>query len=113
MGAIIFWSIIRTAVIIPLLWITGTYIDYESWWVICIVAVYVTVIHPAIVQFKKFEEDNREVLEDTLCSSCKSFNKSAVICIKYDQHPTKTVVPCEGMDWEPVSDEDYKEKEYD
>lgn len=113
MGAIIFWAIIRTAVIIPVLWISGAYFDYESWWIICIIAIYVAVIYPAIIQYKKFEEDNKEVFEDTLCSSCRNFNKSAVICIKYDQHPSTTVVPCEGMDWEPVSNEDYEEKEYD
>lgn len=32
MGGIIFWGIIRTAILIPALWLLQDYIDYKYWW---------------------------------------------------------------------------------
>jgi len=29
------------------------------------------------------------------------FDKSAVLCMKHDTHPTQEFLPCEGLDWEP------------
>jgi hypothetical protein len=101
MGDIIFWAIIRIAIVIPLLWLLTGYIDYKLWWIIMCFTVYGVIIHPAISRFKKFELKNKSIIEDTLCSSCKHFDVSAVLCMKYDKHPTKDYLPCEGNDWEP------------
>jgi glucan phosphoethanolaminetransferase (alkaline phosphatase superfamily) len=101
MGEVVFWTIIRAAVTIIGLWIIRSQVDSQLWWFIAIAAVYVLVIHPAIVSYRWFETRNKKVLESTLCSSCKSFDPSAVLCIKYDKHPTENYVPCDGVDWEP------------
>jgi len=61
----------------------------------------VLIVHPAMVSYRWFEERNKKVIESTLCSSCKHFDQSAVLCIKYDKHPTENYVPCDGVDWEP------------
>ena len=79
MGRIIYWAIIRTAVLIPALWIGMGYFHFEYWWFLAAVAVYLVILYPAIVQYKKFEKDNKEIIESTLCSTCKSFDKSAVL----------------------------------
>jgi glucan phosphoethanolaminetransferase (alkaline phosphatase superfamily) len=110
MGRIVYWTIIRAAITIPVIWILMSYIYFQFWWVVLFLTFYLVILHPAIMQYKKFEEDNREIIESTLCSSCKSFDKSAVLCIKYDQHPTLENLPCEGTDWEPVSKYDYEEE---
>ena len=101
MGEIVFWTIIRATVTIIGLWIIESQIDFQLWWIISIAAIYVLVIHPAIVSYRWFEERNKKVIESTLCSSCKNFDPSAVLCIKYDKHPTENYVPCEGVEWEP------------
>ena len=81
MGGIIYWTIIRIAILIPLLWIATDYIEF--------------------IQYKLFREENYEVITNTLCSSCKHFDETAVLCLKYDEHPTEDKIPCEGAAWEP------------
>jgi hypothetical protein len=75
--------------------------DSQLWWMVSTAAIYVLIIHPAMVSYRWFEELNKKVIESTLCSSCKHFDRSAVLCIKYDKHPTENYVPCDGVDWEP------------
>lgn len=102
MGKIIFWGLIRVAVLIPVLWIATDWIEYRFWWIIASMSVYGVVFHPAIIQLKIFREENRTVLEDTICSQCKHFDASAVLCLKYDEHPKENYIPCDGVDWEPI-----------
>ena len=102
MGAIVYWTLIRIAILIPLLWIATDYIEYKYWWMIVSMSIYGFVIHPAVIQYKLFNEQNKEIITNTLCSSCKHFDKTAVLCLKYDEHPTEEIIPCEGSDWEPI-----------
>lgn len=102
MGEIVFWTILRTAVTIAGIWILRSYIDFQLWWIMSLMAIYGIIIHPAVIHYKLFEEKNKEIIENTLCSNCKHFDKSAVLCMKYDKHPSKTELPCEGKDWEPA-----------
>ncbi len=101
MGEVVFWTIIRAAVTIPGLWILNGQIDFQLWVLISVAAIYVLIVHPAMVSYRWFEQHNKKVIESTLCSSCKHFDRSAVLCIKYDKHPTENYVPCDGVDWEP------------
>lgn len=106
MGEIVFWTLIRIAFSIPLVWILRSYLDYSIWWITIVFIFYGIVIHPAILGYRKFEEKNKNLVESSLCSSCKHFNKSAVLCIKHDEHPDINYLPCEGLDWEPKSQEE-------
>ncbi len=103
MGEIIFWTMIRITIVIPILWVAEGYINYELWWLISIMILYGVIIHPAIIHYRLFEEKNKDIIESTLCSTCLHFDKSAVLCMKYDKHPTKEYLPCDGIDWEPKS----------
>lgn len=102
MGGIIFWGIIRTAVLIPALWFLQGYIEYKYWWWFGIMAVYGVIIHPAMIQYRFFIEENKEIVNNTLCSTCKHFDKTAILCLIHDKHPTLKKLPCEGADWEPI-----------
>ena len=110
MGGIIFWAIIRTAVLIPALWLMQGFIEYKYWWWFGIMAVYGVISHPATIQYRLFLEENKEIIKNTLCSTCKHFDKTAVLCLINDKHPTLNYLPCEGLDWEPVSN-GYEQKE--
>lgn len=101
MGEIVFWTIIRTAFLILILLISKDVWGEKYFWLIASLSFYLFVISPAITFYRKFIEKNREVLESSLCSSCKHFDESAVLCIKYDKHPTVNFIPCEGSAWEP------------
>jgi hypothetical protein len=101
MGGIIYWTIIRIAILIPLLWIAMDYIEYKYWWMVVTMSIYGFIMHPAFIQYKLFREKNEEVITNTLCSSCKHFDETAVLCLKFDEHPTEDEIPCEGSAWEP------------
>lgn len=101
MGKVVFWTLIRIAILIPTVWIFLDFIEYRYWWAVLSISIYGVVIHPAVIQYKLFKEENKEILKGTLCSACKHFDESAVLCLKHDKHPTIHEIPCEGLDWEP------------
>jgi hypothetical protein len=82
-------------------WLLQGYLDFQIWWMLTLFSIYGIIIHPAIIHYKLFEEKNKEIIESTLCTTCQHFDKSAVLCMKHDRHPTKDVLPCEGVDWSP------------
>lgn len=100
MGAIIYWTLIRTAILIPALFFLFELLDYKFWWMLGIMSIYGVIIHPAIIQYNLFIEKNKEIINNTLCSSCKHFDETAVLCMMHDKHPTVESLPCEGIDWE-------------
>jgi glucan phosphoethanolaminetransferase (alkaline phosphatase superfamily) len=112
MGAIIYWGLIRIAIIIPVIWILNSYLDYSLWWSVSFLLIYGVVLHPAIIQYNLFKERNKDIIESTLCSSCKYFDETAVLCLKLDEHPTREYLPCDGLSWEPISVEDKNEESY-
>ena len=101
MGSVVFWTIVRTAIFIPVMWILFEYIDYKIWFSLALISIYGIIVHPAIIQYRLFLEENKSIIHNTLCSSCKYFDETAVICLKYDIHPTMEDLPCNGLDWEP------------
>ncbi len=105
MGAIIFWTIIRFALVIPALWFISESYSPKYFIVWSAIAIYLIVIHPAIVHYNKFEEESKVIVTSTLCSSCRNFDKTAVLCMKYDKHPTADYIPCDGIAWEPGENE--------
>ncbi len=103
MGDIIYWGILRTAAVIAVSWFLRGYMDYQYWWPAVILLIYGVIIYPAVVQYRLFRERTQGVRETTLCSFCKHFEETAVLCTRYDEHPTEKHIPCGGMEWEPKS----------
>ncbi|KAB2845183.1 MAG: hypothetical protein F9K45_04180 [Melioribacteraceae bacterium] len=101
MGAIVFWTLVRIVILIPSLWLLFDWMEYKYWWMIGIMSIYGIVLHPAYIQYRLFLEENKEILNNTLCATCAHFDETAVICLKYDKHPTVKFLPCEGFEWEP------------
>ncbi len=113
MGEVVFWTIIRTAIVLPLVWVLKSYLNFDLWWAVSIVAIYGVIIHPAVIHYRLFNERNKEIIEDTLCSTCEHFDKTAVLCLKHDKHPTKDYLPCDGVDWSPKSSKDKSQNVFD
>ncbi len=101
MGEIVFWTIIRLIIIIPILWLSIDFFDENIRWLVISSALFLFIIYPAFIKHKKVQEQNKKIAEETLCSTCKHFNAESVLCLKYDKHPTEDFIPCEGIDWEP------------
>lgn len=101
MGKIIYWILIKVAILIPALWYLQSNTDVKFWWIISATAFYAIVIHPAVLQYKHYNNEKKELIENSLCSTCKHFDESAILCLKYDKHVSTDEIPCEGMHWEP------------
>lgn len=101
MGEIVWYSIIRIGLTIILLWLTFDYWEGKYYALIGFLTIFFFVIYPTIRAYRKFIEKNRPVIENSLCTSCRHFDPTAVLCMKYDKHPNENFLPCEGNDWEP------------
>lgn len=101
MGEIVYKTLVRFMLILLALWFSKNLFGEKFFWIISILAIYLFVFYPTYSAYKKFVDENKTVITNSLCSSCLHFNESAVLCIKYDKHPTENFIPCEGTDWEP------------
>ncbi len=105
-GSIVSWAILRTAILIVLSLLAYEYVgwvDYGLWWSVTAIAFYAVVLHPMQIQYRLFKEETRRVMDGTLCSTCKYFEETGVLCSRLDEHVTEDVIPCEGELWEPKS----------
>jgi hypothetical protein len=100
-GEIIYKTLIRLGIFLLVLWFFKNYFDEKYFLIISLLVIYFFIFHPAYLAYKKFTEESKNILTGTLCSSCKHFDESAILCTKYDKHPTENYLPCEGNDWEP------------
>lgn len=101
MGKIVWYSILRFGLSILFLWLTLDYWGEKYFPLIGLIVIVLFVVYPAVKSYRIFVEKNRLVIENSLCTSCRHFSQSAVLCMKYDKHPTEYYLPCEGRDWEP------------
>lgn len=101
MGEIVYKTMVRFGLILIALWFGRDFVGEKFFWIVSILSIYFFVFHPAYLAYKNFIEENENVITNSLCSTCKQFDESAVLCIKYDKHPTENFIPCEGTAWEP------------
>jgi hypothetical protein len=104
MGEIIYKALIKVSLAIPTLWYLIDKTDYKLWWIILIAVAFGFIVMPAVRQFEDFNLKNSEVLEKSICSSCRHFDKSSVLCMKYDKQLKPGFIPCEGNSWEQKND---------
>lgn len=109
MGETIYHAIIRTALAIAFSWMIKSSIDYMTWWLFTITVFVVGVILPTITKYREFIDENKNITEHSLCTSCSYFDKTAVLCLKHDEHPNENYLPCDGIDWSPAETEPYSE----
>lgn len=103
MGEIVFWTLVRITLSIPVIWLLKDYINTQLWWSVSFVIIFVFVFYPAVIKYRQFQDKNKNIFNDTLCSTCRHFDPTAVLCIKLDKHPTEKYIPCEGLEWEPLN----------
>jgi len=68
---------------------------------VVLVAVFlIRTVLPDDTGYKKFYAQNREIIENSICSKCRHFDESAVLCTKYESHPKPGYIPCGGKEFE-------------
>lgn len=103
-GSIVSWALFRAAIVIGIALLLVEYvrwIDYSTWVILTLIMVYAVVIHPLQVQYRIYREETARVMEGTLCSTCKYFEPTGVMCAKLDEHVSEDYIPCGGELWEP------------
>ena len=102
MGALIYWGIVRFALVIVVFWFWHDRIsNYSDWWSTFFVALVAVVIFPFQLQYRKHMEQVEETNKDSLCASCKHYAKDSMLCTALDEHVTLDYVPCGGAAWDP------------
>ncbi len=102
MGSIIYKALIRSGIAIAAIWFFSGYLNFQFRWIAAAAFFFLIVIYPFVVEIKKFQSENKEVILDTICASCRHFDESAVLCMKHDEHVRKDYIPCGGIHWEPL-----------
>jgi hypothetical protein len=108
-GSIIGWAILRAAAFIAVSLFLFDYLrasNYSFWWMMTAALFYPVVLYPAQVQYRLYKEETKAVMTGTLCSSCKYFEPTGVMCSRLDEHVTEEYIACDGELWEPRSFED-------
>jgi hypothetical protein len=102
-GSIIWGIILRSTLIFILSFVFLEFVQMREHIWIALFLLWFGAIYPGWKQFQVFNKQNKEILEDTLCGSCRNFDPTSQLCKIMDEHVTKNYIPCEGLNWEPKS----------
>jgi hypothetical protein len=98
-GSVVLGMILRSALIIILLFIFSDY--FREMWYLSVFIFWFFVAYPAYRQYNKFNKRMDDFKEETLCGTCRHFNPSGQLCTIYDEHVSRNHIPCNGEAWEP------------
>jgi len=101
MGKIVTETLLRLIVVLTAVYFIRTaFPDDKFWLILAITAVIGGVVLPAYNSYTSFYKSNREIIENSICSKCRHFDESAVLCKKYESHPRPDFIPCDGKEFE-------------
>ena len=102
LGSIIWMALLRLAVTLFVAWYLKDHFEvYSEWWLVTGLAIYGIAIYPAQIQYEYFKLNNRQLIEEILCSSCRHYRPENLHCTLLDEHVSEHYLPCEGEEWEP------------
>ncbi len=100
-GAIIWGTLLRSFLFITISFFVINRYMLQDYVLMFIFLMWFLVAMPAYKAYQDYNKDAEKFKEDTLCGSCRYFERSAQLCKILDKHPTRTFIPCEGLSWEP------------
>lgn len=100
-GSVVFGALMRGILVIVVGFYLWNTTQPETASFISFVLLWGYVVYPAYRQYVLFHEHVDTLTEETLCGSCRHFDRTSQRCAVYDEHITDSYVPCEGVDWEP------------
>ena len=103
MGAIIYWGLVRFALVLVFAWLIYSFVpNYSDWWMLFFIAVAVIVIYPAQIGWRKHVSAVRRANQNELCATCRNLQQREALCTITDEHVRKNYTPCGGEAWEPI-----------
>lgn len=100
-GSIIWGILLRTAILVIIAFFLADNFNLRNIWYFMIFIIWFVAAYPGWRQFQIYHRRLKIVEEETLCGSCKHFDKSSQLCRIFDEHVTRGYIPCEGLNWEP------------
>ncbi|MDA3844138.1 MAG: hypothetical protein PF588_07215 [Candidatus Kapabacteria bacterium] len=104
-GSIVWGVMLRTTILLLVSTFLLYTMEYRHLWWFMLFGIWLLAIYPGWRQYHKFHERMKKFTEDTLCGSCKYFNSAGQLCKIYDEHVSTEHIPCDGQNWEPLSEE--------
>lgn len=102
MGEIIYWGLVRFAIVLIAAWVAYRFIpNYGDWWALFFVAVSVVVVYPAQLAWRKHQQTISGANQNALCATCRYLAEREALCTKLDEHVRIDYTPCGGEGWEP------------
>jgi hypothetical protein len=102
-GSIIWGAILRSAILMLIIFLLLESLTMREYWWFMLFAIWFIAVYPAWLQWQKFNERMKTFTEQTLCGSCIQFDPTSQLCRLFDEHVSTNYIPCEGLNWEPVS----------
>jgi hypothetical protein len=102
-GSILLWGLLKTAVLVVIVWIAFEYYNLHQYWLVGLGAFWLVVAYPAFMQYQRFKVRTRVLETNTLCAKCKHFDATGHFCKLLDEHVSETHIPCGGNAWEAVN----------
>jgi len=101
-GEIIYWGLIRFAIVLVAAWVLYSVVpNYSDWWMMFFIAVSLIVVYPAQLAWRRHQHTIRRANQNALCATCRHFAPREALCTKLDEHVMKDYTPCGGEGWEP------------
>ena len=100
-GSIVWGVMFRLTIVVLLTFMVLSRYDWHEYWWFAFFVVWFFVAYPAYRQYINFSRRMETFEEETLCGTCRHFNSGSQMCTIYDEHVSKTYIPCEGQSWEP------------
>lgn len=100
-GSIVWGVILRGTIVLILFFFVMDKIRGNDYWWVSFFFIWAFVAFPAYRQYEKYIKRIETFTEETLCGSCRHFNKGSQSCNIFDEHVSKDYIPCEGESWEP------------
>lgn len=101
LGAIVWGVLLRTSLIMLFTLLFINQLDLYGKWLYVGGAIWFFALFPGYKQYQNFQNRIEKLDEETLCGSCKHYNRNSQLCRIYDQHVSTNHIPCEGESWEP------------
>lgn len=112
-GSVVWGLLMRMSLIMAFSFFAVRYFDMRDFWWIALFLIWALAAYPAYRQYTSFTQRMENFSKQTLCGSCKHFDKTGQLCRIYDEHVSTEYVPCEGQSWEPNNEYDINEASED
>ncbi len=105
-GSIVWGILLRSIVLVLLVTLALESLALRQYWWMMLFIIWFAAAYPGWIQYKKYQERMDDFKESTLCGSCAHFDSGSQLCRLHDEHVSSDYIPCDGLDWEPVNDDE-------